>query len=52
MGCFNLTSIFLQSQQNKKTALGGDFCFGFFLNEKENWECWAQEHTLFSLLQL
>lgn len=30
MGCFNLTSIFLQSQQNKKTALGGDFGFGFF----------------------
>lgn len=46
MGCFNLTSIFLQSQQNKKTALGGIFVL-VFLNEKENWECWAQEHTLF-----
>lgn len=51
MGCFNLTSIFLQSQQNKKTALGGIFVL-VFLNEKENWECWAQEHALFSLLQL
>lgn len=50
MGCFNLTSVFLQSQQNKKTALGF-FCF-VFLNEKENCECCAQEHTLFFLLQL
>lgn len=52
MGCFNLTSIFLQSQQNKKTALGGGIFVLVFLNEKENWECWAQEHALFSLLQL
>lgn len=50
MGCFNLTSVFLQSQQNKKTALeGGIFVLGVFFEWKRKlWMMGSGAYSLFS----